>query len=353
MAPPLLLLPLLSAVSAPTAARRCRPARAGAHGASRRQGHDGTSALPAPFGGYCARLGGARRPRWRAWAAGAGDIVFVREEDRYYFREVEVDAEQLGAAPGDLFELLRLELGASQEEVRAAYRGMQRAVHPDLVGPAAHDMAVLLNKAYAVLGDDRLRQEYAEGVRRFRKQAGGGFTGQPVSTWAGQPGEARAIFVDETTCIGCSHCSMCAPNTFAIEEGHGRARVFRQWGDPEDDVREAIDICPVDCIHYVKRSQLALLEWVLKSCEREDIAIMARRRSGNMGASAAAASPFTRAEIFSAAVRSTKELDAAATTSQDAALAGTIARAFLAMPRDVRAKVWPEWAHAEEAAAAP
>jgi ferredoxin len=46
------------------------------------------------------------------------------------------------------------------------------------------------------------------------------------------------------------------------EEDHGRARVFAQWGDTEDDIRMAIDICPVDCIYYVKRSKLALLEYV-------------------------------------------------------------------------------------------
>ena len=44
------------------------------------------------------------------------------------------------------------------------------------------------------------------------------------------------------------------------EDHHGRARVHRQWGDSEDEIREAMDLCPVDCIHYVSRSQLALLE---------------------------------------------------------------------------------------------
>jgi len=153
----------------------------------------------------------------RTWAQeNPGDIVFVEEEDRYYFRDVDVDEGVLGAAPSDFFELLNLDLGASREEVRAAYRSIQRLVHPDVVGAEAHDMAVLLNKAYAVLESDGLREQYAEVVRRFRAQMGGGFTGRPLSEWCGPSDESRAIFVDETTCIGCSHCSMCAPNTFAI-----------------------------------------------------------------------------------------------------------------------------------------
>ena len=57
----------------------------------------------------------------------------------------------------------------------------------------------------------------------------------------------------------------------------GAARVHTQWGDAEDDILEAVQMCPVDCISFVKREQLALLEFVLKSCAREDTALMARR----------------------------------------------------------------------------
>ena len=54
----------------------------------------------------------------------------------------------------------------------------------------------------------------------------------------------------------------------------------------------------MDCIHFVQRKQLALLEFVMKGCPREDIAIMARRRSGNMGSAASSENPFVRAEVF-------------------------------------------------------
>lgn len=70
----------------------------------------------------------------------------------------------------------------------------------------------------------------------------------------------KGIFVDEPTCIGCKHCAHVARNTFYIEPGYGRSRVFRQDGDAFEVVQEAIDTCPVDCIHWVDYTQLKQLE---------------------------------------------------------------------------------------------
>lgn len=70
----------------------------------------------------------------------------------------------------------------------------------------------------------------------------------------------RGVYVDEITCIGCKHCVHVARNTFHLEEDHGRSRVFRQNGDPEAVIQEAIDTCPVDCIHWVDYTELKHLE---------------------------------------------------------------------------------------------
>lgn len=70
----------------------------------------------------------------------------------------------------------------------------------------------------------------------------------------------HGVYVDEVTCIGCKHCAHVAPNTFYIEEDHGRSRVYRQDGDPEEVIQEAIDTCPVDCIHWVDYTELKQLE---------------------------------------------------------------------------------------------
>lgn len=70
----------------------------------------------------------------------------------------------------------------------------------------------------------------------------------------------KGVYVDEITCIGCKHCAHVARNTFYIEPDYGRSRVVRQDGDSEDVIQEAIDTCPVDCIHWVDYTELKELE---------------------------------------------------------------------------------------------
>ncbi|BAY18712.1 ferredoxin [Nostoc sp. LEGE 06077] len=70
----------------------------------------------------------------------------------------------------------------------------------------------------------------------------------------------KGVYVDEITCIGCKHCAHVARNTFYIEPDYGRSRVIRQDGDAEEVIQEAIDTCPVDCIHWVDYTELRNLE---------------------------------------------------------------------------------------------
>jgi ferredoxin len=70
----------------------------------------------------------------------------------------------------------------------------------------------------------------------------------------------NAVFVDESTCIGCGHCAYVARSTFFLEESYGRARVMHQDGDAEDTIQEAIATCPVDCISWVSYKELTELE---------------------------------------------------------------------------------------------
>jgi ferredoxin len=70
----------------------------------------------------------------------------------------------------------------------------------------------------------------------------------------------KGVYVDEVTCVGCRHCALIARNTFYIEESYGRSRAFRQDGDAEEVIQEAIDTCPVDCIHWVDYTALKQLE---------------------------------------------------------------------------------------------
>ncbi len=70
----------------------------------------------------------------------------------------------------------------------------------------------------------------------------------------------KGVYVDELTCIGCKHCAHVARNTFYIEPDYGRSRVIRQDGDSQELIQEAIDTCPVDCIHWLEYKELKQVE---------------------------------------------------------------------------------------------
>jgi len=70
----------------------------------------------------------------------------------------------------------------------------------------------------------------------------------------------KAVWVDEAVCIGCRYCAHVAGHTFVVESNWGRSRAIRQDGDSTERIQEAIDTCPVDCIHWVAYEELPALE---------------------------------------------------------------------------------------------
>ena len=70
----------------------------------------------------------------------------------------------------------------------------------------------------------------------------------------------KAVWVDESRCIGCRFCAHVATNTFIVDDDYGRSRAIRQDGDTFEILQEAIDTCPVDCIHWVEFGNLEDLE---------------------------------------------------------------------------------------------
>jgi ferredoxin len=77
----------------------------------------------------------------------------------------------------------------------------------------------------------------------------------------------QAVWVDEAVCIGCRYCAHVAGNTFVIEPRLGRSRAIRQDGDSTERIQEAIDTCPVDCIHWVAFEELDELRARLDAME--------------------------------------------------------------------------------------
>ena len=81
----------------------------------------------------------------------------------------------------------------------------------------------------------------------------------------------KAVWVDESICIGCRYCAHVATNTFVIEQSLGRSRAIRQDGDSTELIQEAIATCPVNCIHWVPFEELEDLRLQLESLELQDL----------------------------------------------------------------------------------
>ena len=81
----------------------------------------------------------------------------------------------------------------------------------------------------------------------------------------------KAVWVDESTCIGCRYCAHVATNTFVIEPHLGRSRAIRQDGDSAELIQEAIGTCPVNCIHWVPFEQLVDLRAQLDALDLQDL----------------------------------------------------------------------------------
>lgn len=172
----------------------------------------------------------------------------------------------------DLYELLGIDSSSDQSKIKLAYRALQKKCHPDIAGPAGHDMAIVLNEAYSVLSDPNSRFAYDKEQAKVADLRG--YTGKPIySVWLGGESEKRAVFVDEVKCVGCLKCALFADKTFAVESVYGRARVVAQWADPEHKVQAAIESCPVDCISVVERSNLAALEFLMSKQPRGRVRI--------------------------------------------------------------------------------
>ncbi len=61
---------------------------------------------------------------------------------------------------------------------------------------------------------------------------------------------AKIVCVDEDECIGCGTCEAICPEVFKLDTDKGKSQVIKPEGGPEDLIDEAIEACPVSCIHW-------------------------------------------------------------------------------------------------------
>jgi ferredoxin len=58
------------------------------------------------------------------------------------------------------------------------------------------------------------------------------------------------VIIDEEECIGCGSCVELCPEVFRMNEDKEKAEVILPEGGSEECNEEAIDTCPVSCIHW-------------------------------------------------------------------------------------------------------
>jgi ferredoxin len=59
---------------------------------------------------------------------------------------------------------------------------------------------------------------------------------------------AKKVVIDADECVACGTCVEICPDVFQMDDGDDAARVTKETGGPEDQIQEAIDSCPVQCI---------------------------------------------------------------------------------------------------------
>lgn len=160
------------------------------------------------------------------------------------------------------YQVLGVTVHSTPQEIKEAYRKLQKQHHPDIAGYQGHDHTLLLNEAYKILMRNTSRHDGS------LKSRGGGYTGDAYSSWNG-PLRSQALFVDENKCIGCRECVHHAAKTFVMDDVLGSAHVTVQFGDMEQQIQVAVESCPVNCIHWVERQELPVLEFLARPQPKE------------------------------------------------------------------------------------
>jgi len=285
--------------------------------------------------------------------------------------------------PTNLYELLGIDPDADRGAIRQKYHELQKLCHPDVAGNDGQEMCVLLNDAWETLSDEKAREEYNSKARPTQpsaiqvhewKQAPLStdtgptwkgprktlkhhteYTGIPLSASfynkvAPEDRGARweteqMLFVDEWACICCRNCCDIAPSSFCIQSDNGRANVYTQWGNSEEYLDYAVAACPVDCIYWVDRTELQVLEWVTAQRMVEDMGnlpcpMQARQKSYD----GALPDPFGMAGKYQGKLEQKLRMKAQASEEGKAeydAFQLRMQKAFKKLPQRLRASMFP------------
>jgi ferredoxin len=60
----------------------------------------------------------------------------------------------------------------------------------------------------------------------------------------------RLVYIDTDECIGCENCVEICPEVFGFNPEVEKAAVILPEGGSEECIEDAMDSCPVECIHW-------------------------------------------------------------------------------------------------------
>ncbi|MGB5984894.1 MAG: ferredoxin [Desulfobacterales bacterium] len=61
---------------------------------------------------------------------------------------------------------------------------------------------------------------------------------------------AKKVYIETEECIGCESCVELCPDVFGFDEDEEKAYVIKPEGGDEACIDEAMETCPVECIHW-------------------------------------------------------------------------------------------------------
>ncbi|KAJ3684860.1 hypothetical protein LUZ61_014024 [Rhynchospora tenuis] len=199
--------------------------------------------------------------------------------NRRWRRDVSVaavtgEASSTNDVADDYYAVLGVMPDATPQQIKKAYYNCMKACHPDLSGndPDVTNFCMFINEVYTVLSDPVQRMVYDE-IHGYALTA--------INPFLDDTATKDHAFVDEFSCIGCKNCANICPDVFRIEEDFGRARVHCQSGNP-NLIQEAIESCPVDCIHWTSAAQISLLEDEMRRVERVNVGLMLAGMGGTI-----------------------------------------------------------------------